>query len=200
MQGTVVDAKKAGALSGQRRTQSRTSTALRWRRHLSRSNTQLWQRQGRDKSASTVNSAIGLGALGAIFGGIAGGGAGAAIGAAAGAGVGVAGSASSPGGRVIVPPEAVITFQLAQPAVVKTVSEQEMARLAYSAGPNPQHAAADASLLQPELRLLLRAVLRSLTPIARSPEEGCESRSPLFLATRSQARLEQLACPNDARR
>jgi len=32
----------------------------------------------------------------------------------------------------------VIAFQLAQPAFVKTVSEQEMARLAYSAGPNPQ--------------------------------------------------------------
>jgi hypothetical protein len=39
---------------------------------------------------------------------------------------------------VIVPPEAVITFQLAQPVVVKTVSEQEMARLAYAAGTNPQ--------------------------------------------------------------
>jgi hypothetical protein len=39
---------------------------------------------------------------------------------------------------VVVPPEAVIAFQLAQPAVVQTVSEQEMARLAYAAGPAPQ--------------------------------------------------------------
>jgi hypothetical protein len=137
VQGTVVDAKKAGALSGHGElslainsvTLGGVSYPL---------NTELWQRNGRDKSSTTVNSALGLGALGAIFGGIAGGGAGAAIGAAAGGAVGVAGSASSPGGRVIIPPEAVISFQTAQPAVVKTVSEQEMGRLSYAAGPNPQ--------------------------------------------------------------
>ncbi len=137
VQGTVIDARKAGALSGQGALSLEINSVT-----LAGVNyplqTQLWQQQGRDKTASTVNSAIGLGALGAIIGGIAGGGAGAAVGAAAGAGVGVAGSASSPGGRVVVPPEAVISFQLAQPAVVRTVSEQEMARLAYAAGPNPQ--------------------------------------------------------------
>ena len=137
VQGTVVDAKKAGALKGQGEL-SLQIDSVTLGGFVYPLNTQLWQRQGRDKSTTTVDSALGLGALGAIFGGIAGGGAGAAIGAAAGAGVGVAGSASSPGGRVIVPPEAVISFRLAQPAVVKTVSEQEMARLAYSAGPNPQ--------------------------------------------------------------
>jgi hypothetical protein len=137
VQGTVVDAKKAGALSGHGEL-SLAINSVTLAGATYPLNTQLWQRQGRDKSATTVNSALGLGALGAIFGGIAGGGAGAAIGAAAGGAVGVAGSASSPGGRVIVPPEAVISFQLAQPAVVKTVSEQEMGRLAYAAGPNPQ--------------------------------------------------------------
>jgi hypothetical protein len=143
VQGTVIDAKKAGALSGQGalslEIDSVTLAGVTYPLH-----TQLWQQQGRNKTTGTVNSAIGLGALGAIIGGIAGGGAGAAVGAAAGAGVGVAGSASSPGGRVIVPPEAVISFQLAQPAIVKTVSEQEMARLAYTAGPNPQQ--------QPQMR------------------------------------------------
>jgi hypothetical protein len=137
VQGTVIDARKAGALKGQGalslEIDSVTLAGVTYPLH-----TQLWEQQGRDKSTSTVNSAIGLGALGAIIGGIAGGGAGAAVGAAAGAGVGVAGSASSPGGRVIVPPEAVLSFQLAQPAIVKTVSEQEMARLAYAAGPGPQ--------------------------------------------------------------
>jgi hypothetical protein len=137
VQGTVIDARKAGALSGQGELSLEIDSVT-----LAGVNyplqTQLWEQRGRDKSSTTVNSAIGLGALGAIIGGIAGGGAGAAVGAAAGAGVGVAGSASSPSGRVIVPPEAVIAFQLAQPAVVRTVSEQEMARLAYAAGPNPQ--------------------------------------------------------------
>jgi hypothetical protein len=137
VQGTVVNAKKAGALSGHGEL-SLAINSVTLGGGTYPLNTQLWQRQGRDKSSTTVNSALGLGALGAIFGGIAGGGAGAAIGAAAGGAVGVAGSASSPGGRVIVPPEAVISFQLAQPAVVKTVSEQEMGRLAYAAGPNPQ--------------------------------------------------------------
>ncbi len=137
VQGTVVDASKAGTLSGRGELSLAINSVT-----LAGVNypleTQLWEQHGRDKSTTTANSAIGLGALGAIIGGIAGGGAGAAVGAVAGAGVGVAGSASSPSGRVIVPPEAVITFQLAQPAVVKTVSEQEMARLAYAAGPNPQ--------------------------------------------------------------
>jgi hypothetical protein len=137
VQGTVVDARKAGALKGQGELSLEiNSVTLGGVTYPLQ--TQLWEQQGRDKSQTTVNSAIGLGALGAIIGGIAGGGAGAAVGAAAGAGVGIAGSASSPGGRVIVPPEAVISFQLAQPAVVRTVSEQEMARLAYAAGPNPQ--------------------------------------------------------------
>lgn len=137
VQGTVVDAKRAGTLKGQGELSLEINSVT-----LGGSTyplqTQLWQQQGRDKSQTTVNSAIGLGALGAIIGAVAGGGAGAAVGAAAGAGVGIAGSASSPSGRVVVPPEAVIAFQLSQPAIVKTVSEQEMARLAYSAGPSPQ--------------------------------------------------------------
>jgi len=137
VQGTVVDAKKAGALKGQGELSLEiNSVTLGGVTYPLQ--TQLWQQQGRDKSQTTVNSAIGLGALGAIIGAVAGGGAGAAVGAAAGAGVGVAGSASSPSGRVVVPPEAVLAFQLAQPAVVKTVSEQEMGRLAYAAGPNQQ--------------------------------------------------------------
>lgn len=137
VQGTVISAQKAGAISGRGEIslQINSVTLAGVTYPLT---TELWAQKGRDKSTSTVNSALGLGALGAIFGGIAGGGAGAAIGAAAGGAVGVAGSASSPSGRVIIPPEAVITFRLAQPAGVKTVSEQEMARLAYAAGPNPQ--------------------------------------------------------------
>jgi hypothetical protein len=82
-----------------------------------------------------VNHAVGLGAVGALFGAVAGGGAGAAIGAGVGAGLGVAGSAGSRRGQVIVPPESVLVFHTSQPAEVKTVSGQEMQRLAYAAGP-----------------------------------------------------------------
>ncbi|HVG26344.1 MAG TPA: hypothetical protein VM865_01970, partial [Acidobacteriaceae bacterium] len=134
VQGTVVDARKAGALKGQGEL-SLEINSVTLGGNVFPLSTELWQREGRDKSTTTVHSALGLGALGAILGGVAGGGAGAAVGAGVGGAVGVAGAASSPGGRVIIPPEAVLTFHLSQPAVVKTVSEQEMARLAYAAGP-----------------------------------------------------------------
>ncbi len=76
-----------------------------------------------------------MGALGAIIGAVAGGGEGAAIGAGVGGAAGLAGSAATPRGQIIIPPESVLTFRTAQPAMVKTVSEAEMARLSYAAGP-----------------------------------------------------------------
>ncbi len=134
VQGVVVDAKKAGALKGEGQLSLQINSVM-----LAGTSypvvSDLWERQGRDKTVGTVNSALGLGVLGAIVGGVAGGGAGAAVGAGVGAGVGVAGSAASPGGRVIVPPEAVLSFHLTQPAEVRTVSEGEMQRLAYASGP-----------------------------------------------------------------
>ncbi len=134
VQGVVVDAKKAGAFKGQGELSLQIDSVT-----LGGVNypvvSDVWQREGGDKSARTVNSALGLGVLGAIVGGVAGGGAGAAIGAGVGAGAGVAGSAASPGGRIIIPPEAVLSFHVAQTASVRTVSEQEMQRLAYAAGP-----------------------------------------------------------------
>jgi hypothetical protein len=136
VQGVVVDARKASALKGEGELSLQiNSVTLGGMTYPVVSD--IWQRQGRDKTVGTVNSALGLGVLGAIVGGVAGGGAGAAVGAGVGAGVGVAGSAASPGGRIVVPSEAVLTFHLAQPAQVKTVSEQEMQRLAYAAGPGP---------------------------------------------------------------
>jgi hypothetical protein len=133
VQGVVVDAKKAGALSG-RGELGLQINSVTLGGVVYPISSEVWQRNSRDKAAGTVNSALGLGALGAIIGGVAGGGAGAAIGAGVGGAAGVAGSAASPSGRVIIPPEAVLNFHLAQPAAVKTVSEQEMARLAYGAG------------------------------------------------------------------
>ncbi|MEO7029654.1 MAG: BON domain-containing protein [Acidobacteriaceae bacterium] len=135
VQGTVVDVKDAGALKGRGELALQlTRLTLGGQNYTLVSDT--WTRTGADKSLRTVNSALGLGAIGAVIGALAGGGEGAAIGAGVGGAAGIASSASSPGGRVVIPPEAVLTFHLAQPATVATVSEQEMARLAYSAGSN----------------------------------------------------------------
>jgi hypothetical protein len=134
VQGVVVDATKTGALKG-RGELALQITGLTMGGQTYPLTSAIWNREGRDKTASTVNHAVGLGAIGALFGAVAGGGAGAAIGAGVGAGLGVAGSASSRRGQVIIPPEAVLNFATAQPLAVSTVSQQEMDRLNYSAGP-----------------------------------------------------------------
>ena len=132
--GVVVDAKKVGVLKG-RGELSLQLTSLTLGGQVYPLNSVVWNAHGRDKTSGTVNSAVGMGALGALFGAVAGGGAGAAIGAGVGAGVGVSGSAASPNGRVILPPESVLPFALADPVNVTTVSQQEMARLSFAAGP-----------------------------------------------------------------
>jgi hypothetical protein len=134
VQGTVLDAKKAGVFKGE------GELALQIENVTLGGNvyplpTQVWQREGGSKTAGTVNSALGLGVLGAIVGGVAGGGAGAAVGAGIGGAAGVAGSAATPRGQIVIPPESVLSFTTAQPVTVRTVSEAEMARLSYAAGP-----------------------------------------------------------------
>ena len=132
--GTVVDAKKAGVFKGEGELGLQINS-LTLGGTVYPVSTEVWQREGRDKAAGTVNNTVGMGALGAIIGAVAGGGEGAAIGAGVGGAAGLAGSAGSPRGQIIIPPESVLTFRTAQPAAVKTVSEAEMARLSYSAGP-----------------------------------------------------------------
>jgi len=136
VQGTVVDAKKAGIFKGEGELGLQINS-LTLGGTVYPVSTEVWQREGRDKTAGTVNNTVGMGALGAIIGAVAGGGEGAAIGAGVGGAAGLAGSAGSPRGQIIIPPESVLTFRTAQPAVVKTVSEAEMARLSYAAGPQP---------------------------------------------------------------
>jgi hypothetical protein len=132
--GTVVDAKKAGVFKGEGELSLQiNSLTLGGQSYPLTSN--IWARNGRDKTAGTVNNTVGLGVVGAVIGAVAGGGEGAAIGAGVGAGAGLAGSAASPRGQIIIPPESVLTFSTASPVVVRTVSEQEMARLSYAAGP-----------------------------------------------------------------
>jgi len=130
VQGTVVSAKSSGAVSGEGElTLQLTSVTLGGRSFALNSDT--WSRASGDKTAHTVNNAIGLGVLGAIIGGVAGGGGGAAIGAAAGGATGVATSAASPRGQVLIPPEAILAFHIAAPTTVTTVSQAEMDRLGY---------------------------------------------------------------------
>jgi hypothetical protein len=132
--GVVNDAKKAGVFKGQGGL-SMQINSLTIGGTVYPLQTDVWERNGRDKTAGTVDRTAGLGALGALVGAVAGGGAGAAIGAGVGAGAGLESSASGPRGEIVVPPESVLNFRLAAPLSVRTVSEQEMMRLAYSAGP-----------------------------------------------------------------
>ncbi len=128
--GTVVEAKSAGALSGRAEIQLQlTSVVLAGYTFPMVSD--IWSSTGPDKTLRTINSTLGLSALGAIIGGVAGGGAGAAIGAGVGGATGLGASAASGGGQVLVPPEAILTFHLTQPAPVTTVSQAEMDRLGY---------------------------------------------------------------------
>jgi hypothetical protein len=134
VQGTVVDAKKAGVFKGQGEIGLQINS-LTLGGSVYPVSTQVWQREGRDKTVGTVNNTVGTSAVGALFGAIVGGGKGAAIGAGVGAGAGLANSAASPRGQVIIPPESVLTFTTSQPVGVRTVSESEMSRLSYAAGP-----------------------------------------------------------------
>lgn len=139
VQGVVVDAKSSGAVSG-RGELSLQLSSIAMGGKVYPVTSDVWSRQGPDKTGQTVSNAAGLGIAGALIGAIAGRGAGAAIGAGVGAGAGVAASAASPRGQVVVPAEGMLTFNLSQPANVATVSEAEMQRLAYGvpSGPPPR--------------------------------------------------------------
>ncbi len=130
VQGIVVDSKTSGAISG-RGELSLQLTSIAMGGQVYPVTSDVWSRQGPDKTGQTVGNAAGLGIAGALIGAIAGRGPGAAIGAGVGAGAGVAASAASPKGQVVVPPEGMLTFNLSQPANLTTVSEAEMQRLAY---------------------------------------------------------------------
>ncbi len=132
--GVVVGAKKAGAFKGQGELALQVNS-LTLGGEVYPLNTEVWAENGRNKTAGTVGNTVGASAFGALIGAIAGGGTGAAIGAGVGAGVGLAGSAATPRGQILIPPESVLTFQIAAPTTVNTVSEREMQRLSYQAGP-----------------------------------------------------------------
>jgi hypothetical protein len=130
VQGTIVESSSSGAVGGKGQLALQlTSVSLGGKNYPIISDT--WTHYGRDKTGQTVGNAIGLGAFGALIGAVAGGGAGAAIGAAAGGATGVGLSAATGRDNVVVPPEAILSFHLVQPATVTTVSQAEMDRLGY---------------------------------------------------------------------
>jgi BON domain len=137
VQGTVVDAKKSGALAGRGELSLQlTQVTMGGKSYPIVSD--VWAHNGGDKTLQTVNNTAVGGGIGALIGAAAGGGAGAAIGAGVGGALGLGSSAASHTGQVFVPSEGMLTFHLAQPAAVATVSQQEMDRLAQGVGPNPQ--------------------------------------------------------------
>jgi len=94
--------------------------------------------RGPNKAGRTVGNAVGGAILGAIIGGAIDRGPGAAIGAAAGAGAGTAASAATPGPRIWIPMEALVTFHVNTPITVNPVSQEEASRLGqglYQGGP-----------------------------------------------------------------
>lgn len=134
VQGTVVDAKSSGALTGRGELAIQLNSVSMGGK-LYPIVSDVWAHNGADKTIQTVNSAAGFGVVGALIGAVAGRGEGAAIGAGVGAAAGIGASAASPRGQVIIPPEGMVSFNLAQPVNVETVSEQEMQRLAYGVPP-----------------------------------------------------------------
>ena len=134
VQGTVVDAKGSGALTGRGEMSIQlTSVILGGQTYPLVTN--VWAHNGGDKTIETVNKTAGFGAAGALIGALAGGGVGAAVGGGIGAAAGLGSSAASGHGQVIIPSEAIVTFHTAHPATVATVSQQEMQRLAYGVPP-----------------------------------------------------------------
>jgi hypothetical protein len=134
VQGTVVDAKKSGALSGRGELSLQlTQVTLGGNSYPIASD--VWAQNGADKTTDTVNRTAITGGIGALLGAAAGGGEGAAIGAGVGGVLGLGSSAASGRGQVYVPAEGLLTFHLAQPATVATVSQQEMDRLAQGVPP-----------------------------------------------------------------
>ena len=137
VQGRVIDAKSSGAVSG-RGEMSIALTQVTLGGKVYPLASDVWAHNGADKTIESINKTLGIGAMGAIIGAIAGGGKGAAIGGGVGAAAGLGSSAASGDRQVFIPAEAIVVFHTTADTPVVTVSEQEMQRLAYGAGPNAE--------------------------------------------------------------
>jgi hypothetical protein len=136
IQGTVVDVHTAGQLKGKGELKLQL-TGVTFGGKTYPVTTDFWWHQGADKTANTVGNTVGLAGMGALIGAVAGGGVGAAVGAGVGGVAGLGVSSATHKGDASLPPEAIITFHLTQPADVTTVSQAEMNRLGAGV-PSPQ--------------------------------------------------------------
>ncbi len=134
VEGTVIDAKGAGALKGRGSLTLQLNTLLLGGQRIPLGSDPFTV-TGHDKAARSVNSTIIGAGLGALFGAAVGRGTGAAIGAGVGGAAGLGSAAASNGGQATLPPEALLNFRLTAPVPLVTVSEAEMQRLGGYAGP-----------------------------------------------------------------
>jgi hypothetical protein len=134
--GTVVDAHTAGQLGGKGELKLQL-TNVSFGGKTYPVVTDFWWHQGVDKTGNTVGTTVGLASVGALIGAVAGGGVGAAVGAGVGGVAGLGVSSASGRGEAAIPPEAIVTFHLTQPADVTTVSQAELNRLGAGM-PQPQ--------------------------------------------------------------
>lgn len=135
VEGTVLDAKGAGALKG-RGTLTLQLTTLQLGGQRIPLQSLPFNVTGRDKAARSVGSTIVGAGIGALFGAAIGRGPGAAIGAGVGGAAGLGTAAASNGGQARLRPEELLQFHLTAPTQVTTVSDAEMQRLGGAAGPN----------------------------------------------------------------
>jgi BON domain len=137
LEGQVVDVQNAnsGSITGRKAISLKlNSLVLEGRTYVLDSD--VWTAQGSGKGGYTASNTAAGAAIGAVIGAIAGGGTGAAIGAVAGGATGVAASAATSGPQVLLPPETLVTFHLANAVTVIPVSAQEAQRLATAQGGN----------------------------------------------------------------
>ena len=137
VQGKVLDAKSSGAVSG-RGEMSLALTSVTLGGKVFPLTSDVWAHNGADKTTESINKALGIGVVGALIGAVAGGGPGAVIGGGVGAAAGLGSSAATGNRQVFIPAEAIVAFHTTSDTPVVTVSEQEMQRLAYGAGPNSE--------------------------------------------------------------
>ena len=137
VQGKVLDARSSGAVSGRGEMSLQlTSVTLGGKVYPIASD--VWAHNGTDKTTESINKALGIGVIGALIGAVAGGGPGAVVGGGVGAAAGLGSSAATGNRQVFIPAEAIVAFHTMADTKVVTVSEQEMQRLAYGAGPNSE--------------------------------------------------------------
>jgi microcompartment protein CcmK/EutM len=118
VRGTVVSAKKQGAIKGEALLSVRlTNIHVHGRDYPITTNAYAAAQKGKGKRSAIMTG--GGAAVGALIGGLAGGGKGAGIGAAVGAGGGLAASAGTGGQNVELPAESRLTFKLSEPLTVE---------------------------------------------------------------------------------